>query len=166
MFSKIIALIMSIFSVISAPFAQLFSEAELKSELAKGNYESPFIVRPLEEITVNGISVEEYSVVTPEGALYENVAETLCNEIYKVCGTNIDISENADKAFIINEELNNNDSISLKVESGNIYITGSSKVGISRGIAAFADEVLLNADGSYDFKNGYEYTKTFTDYVT
>lgn len=54
MFTKIIAILMSVFSVISAPFAQLFSEPKLKSELAKGNYESPFIVRPLETITVNG----------------------------------------------------------------------------------------------------------------
>ena len=83
MFTKIIAILMSIFSVISAPFAQLFSEAELKSELAKGNYESPFIVRPLETITVNGEAVEGYCVIAPEGKIYENAAETLCNELYK-----------------------------------------------------------------------------------
>jgi len=47
-----------------------------------------------------------------------------------------------------------------------VYITGSANIGIARGIAAFADEVLLNADGSFDFTDGYEYTKTFTDFVT
>ena len=166
MFTKIIAILMSIFSVISAPFAQLFSEAELKSELAKGNYESPFIVRPLETITVNGEAVEGYCVIAPEGKIYENAAETLCNELYKACGIKIDTSENAEKAFVINETLTDSDSFNLKVENGNIYITGSSKVGISRGIAAFSDEVLLTADGSYDFKDGYEYTKTFVNYLT
>ena len=166
MFTKIIAIIMSVFSALSAPFAQLFSEPKLKSELAKGSYESPFIVRPLDEITVNGEAVEEYGIIVPDGALYEYAAETLCNEIYKSCGIKIKAVENAEKAFVINETLSENDSFSLKVENGNIYITGSSKVGISRGIAAFADEVLLTADGSYDFKDGYEYTKTFTDYVT
>ena len=166
MLSKIIALIMSVFSVISAPFAQLFSEAELKIELAKGNYESPYIVRPLEEITVNGAAVDEYCVAAPDGALYENAAETLCDELYKACGAKIDISENAEKAFIINETLSDNDSFSIRVENGNVYITGSSKVGISRGLAAFADEVLLSADGNYDFKDGYEYCKTFSEYVT
>ncbi|MBQ3498312.1 MAG: hypothetical protein IJA87_04195 [Clostridia bacterium] len=157
---------MSVFSVISAPFAQLFSEAELKIELAKGNYESPYIVRPLEEITVNGAAVDEYCVAAPDGALYENAAETLCDELYKACGAKIDISENAEKAFIINETLSDNDSFSIRVENGNVYITGSSKVGISRGLAAFADEVLLSADGNYDFKDGYEYCKTFSEYVT
>ena len=49
MFSRIIAVIMCIVSAISAPFSQLFSEIELKSELAKGNYESPYIVDPLTE---------------------------------------------------------------------------------------------------------------------
>lgn len=166
MFTKIIAIIMSIFSALSAPFAQLFSEPKLKSELAKGNYESPFIVRPLEAITVNDEAVDEYCIITPDGALYKNAAETLCNELYKACGMKIDISENAEKAFVISKTLNDNDSFSLKVENGNIYITGSSKVGISRGIAAFADEVLLKADGSYDFRDGYEYSKTFSDYVT
>ncbi len=167
MFSKIIALIMSVFSVISAPFAQLFSETELKIELAKGNYESPYIVRPLEQITVNGAAVDEYCVAAPDGALYENAAETLCDELYKACGTKISKKESTtEKAFIIDEALNDNDSFSLKVENGNVYITGSSKVGISRGIAAFADEVLLSADGSYDFKDGYKYSKTFSDYVT
>ena len=166
MFSKIIAIIMSVFSVISAPFAQLFSEAELKLELAKGNYESPFIVRPLEAITLNGVSVDEYGIIAPEGTLYENAAETLCDELYKACGVKITTDKNAEKALVINEALNDNDSFSLKVENGNVYITGSSKAGISRGIAAFAGEVLLTADGSYDFKDGYEYTKTFTDYVT
>ena len=170
MFTKIIAIIMSVFSALSAPFAQLFSEPKLKSELAKGSYESPyilrFIVRPLDEITVNGKAVEEYGIIVPDGALYENAADTLCDEIYKACGIKIKTAENAEKAFVINETLSENDSFSLKVENGNIYITGSSKVGISRGIAAFADEVLMTADGSYDFKDGYEYTKTFTDYVT
>ncbi len=166
MFTKIIAILMSVFSVISAPFAQLFSEPKLKSELAKGNYESPFIVRPLETITVNGEAVEGYCVIAPEGRIYENAAETLCNELYKACGIKIDTSENAEKAFVINETLTDSDSFNLKVENRNIYITGSSKVGISRGIAAFADEVLLTADGSYDFKDGYEYTKTFVNYLT
>ncbi len=167
MFSKIIALIMSVFSVISAPFAQFFSEAELKIELAKGNYESPYIVRPLERITVNGAAVDEYCVAAPDGALYENAAETLCDELYKACGTKISQKESTtEKAFIIDEALNDNNSFSLRVENGNVYIKGSSKVGISRGLAAFADEVLLSADGSYDFKDGYEYDKTFLNYVT
>ncbi len=167
MFSRIIAVIMSIISVFTAPFSQLFSEIELKSELSKGNYESPYIVRPLDEITVNGVSVDEYSVVTANGTLYSNAAQTLCDELYNACGKKIDTAEKADeKAFIINEALNDTDVFSLKVENGNVYITGSSKTGISRGITAFADEVLLNSQGSYDFKDGYEFNKTFSDYVT
>ncbi len=166
MFSRIIAIIMSIISVFTAPFSQLFSEIELKSELAKGNYESPYIVRPLDSITVNGVSVEEYCVVSPDGELYTNAAQTLCDEIYKICGKKTAATENIQKAFIIDSALNDTDSFSLKVENGNIYITGSSNAGISRGITAFADEVLLCSQGSYDFKDGYEYNKTFTDYVT
>lgn len=170
MFSRIISVIMCIVSVFAAPFSQLFSETQLKNELAKGNYESPYIVRPLEDITVNGVSVDEYSVVTPDCAnstLYCNAAQTLCNELYKACGKKIAIAENAaQKAFIINEALNDTDSFCLKVENGNIYITGSSGTGISRGITAFTNEVLLNSQDSYDFKDGYEFNKTFSDYVT
>lgn len=167
MLSRIIAVVMCIVTAFAAPFSQLFSEAELKRELAKGNYESPYIVRPLDGITVNGISVDEYSVVSAEGALYSNAAQTLCNEIYKACGKRITAAEKAErKAFIIEEALNDTDSFSLKVENGNVYIKGSRGAGISRGITAFADEVLIAAKDIYDFKDGYEFNKTFTDFVT
>ena len=166
MISKIIALLMSFISLFSVPFSQISSETKLKSELAKGNFESPYIIRPLDDITVNGISVDEYYIETSDGELYSNAAETLYNEIYKVCGKKIALSKNAEKAFIITENLNDSNTFSLKVENGNVYITGSEKAGISRGITAFADEVLLNAQGTYDFKDGYEFTKTFVDYVT
>ena len=158
---------MCIVSAFTAPFSQLSSEIKLKSELAKGNYESPYIVRPLDGITVNGVSLEEYTVTAPDGSLYSFAAQTLCDEIYKACGKKIEISEKpAANAFIINETLNDTNSFSLKVENGNVYITGSSYAGISRGITAFADEVLLCSHGVYDFKNGYEFSKTFSDYVT
>ncbi len=167
MFTKIIAAIMSVFTLLTTPFSQLFSRVELKSELTKGNYESPYIVRPLEGITVNGVSVDEYCVISPEGDLYDYAAQTLINELYKACGIKITTDKNdSEKAFIIDETLNDNDSFSLKVASGNVYISGSKETGISRGIAAFADEFLLNSQGTYEFKDGYEYKKTFSDYVT
>ncbi len=158
---------MSIVTLFTPLFSQISSETVLKNELKKGNYESPYIAKPLDEITVNGVSVDEYSVVTPDGEIYTNAAETLCDEIYDACGTKISVNGNADKkAFIINEALNDTDSFSLKVENGNVYITGGSNVGISRGITAFADEVLLVSEGSFDFTDGYEYSKTFSGYVT
>ena len=165
MISRIIALLMSLVSLFNVPFAQISAKTELKKELDKGFYESPYIVRPLEDITVNGISVEEYGVVIPDGDIYSNAAQTLCDEIYEACGKKLSASA-TEKAFVINEALNDTDAFSLKVENGKVYITGSSKVGISRGITAFADEVLLNAQGSYDFKEGYEFSKIFADYVT
>ena len=167
MFSRIVAMLMCIVSFFTAPFSQTFSKWELKTELRKGSYESPYIVRTLEDITVNGVSVDEYTAVAPDGKLYSNAAETLCNELYKLCGKEIATDKKADKkAFVIEEELNDSDVFSLKVENGKVYIKGSEGAGISRGITAFADEVLLNAQGTYDFKDGYEYTKTFSDYVT
>ncbi len=167
MFSHIIAFIMCIVSVFTAPFSQLFSELELKNELTKGNYESPYIVRPLNGITVNGVSLDEYSVIAPQGTLYSSAAQTLCDEFYKACGKKIAVAESAaQNAFIINAVLNDTDSFSLKVENGIVYITGSSGAGISRGITAFSDEVLLCSQGIFDFKDGYEFSKTFSDYVT
>ena len=167
MFSRIIAVIMTIVSFFTTPFSLISEEIGLKRELAKGNFESPYIVRPLEEITVNGVSIDEYSVVSLDGVLYSDAAETLCKELYKACGKQIDITEkDVEKAFIINESLNDTDSFSLKVENGKVYITGSSEVGISRGITAFADEVLLASEENFDFKDGYEFNKTFSDYVT
>lgn len=161
---------MCVVSVFTVPFSQLFSEFELKKELAKGSYESPYIVRLLDEITVNGVPVEEYSLVIPdceEDALYQNAAQTLCNELYKACGKRIAVVENAtEKAFVIEKTLADTDAFSLKVENGNVYIKGSKNAGISRGITAFADEVLLISQGSFDFKDGYEFNKTFSDYVT
>ncbi len=167
MFSRIIAVIMCIVSVFTFPISQIFSKTELKSELAKGNYESPYIVRPLEDITVNGVSVDEYSVVGAQGTLYSNAAQTLCDEIYEACGKKLATVENAEtKAFIIETALNDTDVFSLRVENGNVYITGSKNAGISRGITAFAHEVLQTAQGGYDFKDSYEFNKTFSDYVT
>ncbi|MBE6811265.1 MAG: hypothetical protein E7523_00100 [Ruminococcaceae bacterium] len=167
MFEKIIAIILSALSVLFAPFTQTYDAAELKIQLAKGNYESPYIVRPLADITINGVSVDEYRIVKADGTLFDNAVQTLGNEIYKACGQKMTVCKKAtDKAFIINEELLDTDTFSLKVENGKVYITGSANIGIARGIAAFADEVLLNADGSFDFTDGYEYTKTFTDFVT
>ena len=93
MYSRVIAIIMSIVSVFSSFATQVFSEVQLKNELAKGNYESPYIVRPLEEITVNGVSIEEYSVAFSDGAIYANAADTLIDELYKACGIKISKSE-------------------------------------------------------------------------
>ncbi len=167
MFSRIISALMVVISFLTAPFSQAFSKIELKNELAKGNYESPYIVRPFEEITVNGVSVDEYSVVAPDGILYENAAETLCDELYKACGVKLDVTDKADsKSFIINETINDTDSFNLNVEDDKVYITGSSTVGISRGITAFFDEVILQSQNTCDLKDGYEYSKTFSDYVT
>lgn len=167
MFSRILAFIMSVISFFTAPFSQAFTKMELKNELSEGSYESPYIVRHLDGITVNGVPVEEYGVVAPEGDLYSNAAGTLCDELYEACGKKPEISKNSDKkAFVIEKTLNDADCFTLKVENGNVYLTGSNSIGISRGITAFADEVLLSAEGAYDFKDGYEFSKAFTDYVT
>ena len=169
MVAKIIAIIMCMASFLPAEFTLFFSEMELKYELSQGNYESPYIVRPLEDVTVNGESVDGYVIVIPDdnNALYVNAAETLNKELHKACGKKLNVTENAgEKAFVINAQLNNSALFSINVENGNVYITGSSTVGISRGIAAFADEVLLNAQGSYDFTDGYVYNKVFADFVT
>lgn len=166
MLSRIIAVFMSIISVFTAMFSQVISGAEFKNEISKGNYESPYIVRPLEDVTVNGVSIDEYTVFAPDGALYENAADTLIDELYKACGKKIAETSATSKAFIINEDLNETADFSLEVKNGNVVITGSAVTGISRGITAFADEILLDAEGSFDFAEGYVYTKTFTDYVT
>ncbi len=167
MFSRIFAVIMCVISFFTTPFSLIGAKTDLKKELAKGSFESPYIVRPLSDITVNGVSVEEYSIITPDGALYANAAETLCDEIYKACGTKIaKTEESTEKSFIIDETLHDTDTFSLKVENGKVYIKGSKSAGISRGITAFADEVLLSAQGTFNLEDGYEFTKTFSDYVT
>ena len=166
MLSRIIAVLMSFISVFTGMFSQVISGAEFKNEISKGNYESPYIVRPLEDVTVNGVSIDEYTVFAPDGALYENAADTLIDELYKACGKKIAEASATSKAFVISEDLDEAAGFSLEVENGNVYITGSAETGISRGITAFADEILLDAEGSFDFTDGYVYTKTFTDYVT
>ena len=158
---------MCVVSVFTASFSQISAKTELKTELAKGSYESPYIVRPLNGITVNGVSLDEYSVVAPQGSLYSNAEQILCDVFYEACGQKITVAEdNAPKAFIIEAALNDTDSFRLRVKNGNIYISGSSGTGISRGITAFSEEVLLGSQGTYDFKDGYEFNKTFSDYVT
>ncbi len=170
MFSRLMAVFMCVLSVITAPYYNIASEIQLKQALSEGNFESPYIVRHLEEVTVNGVSVEEYSVVIPDTSdndLYVNAMNTLADEIHEVSGRDIGEPENvSDKKFIINENLNDNDLFRIKVENGNVYIEGSRGAGISRGISAFSDEVLLSAEGSFDFSDGYVYEKTFTDFVT
>ena len=167
MYSRIIALIMSVVSFFGVPFSQIFSGWEFKRELAEGYYESPYISRALDGITVNGVPIDEYGVVIPEGEIYYFAAQTLCDEIYKACGKKPDTAQKSfSKAFIISETLDEGNSFSLSVENGNVYITGSMKAGISRGITAFADEILLRSEGTYDFKDGYKFSKIFSDFVT
>ena len=165
MISKIIAFFMSFITALSPLVTNLGSELKLKSELAKGGYESPYIVRQLEDVTVNGVSVEEFTVEAPEGALYENAAETLSDELYKVSGKR-PAGNASGKAFVIEKALNDDAVFTLRVENGKVYIKGSAKAGVSRGITAFADEVLLAAEGSFDLADGYSYTKVFADFVT
>lgn len=165
MLETFMAIIMTIVSVLPAPVQLFFSETQLKYELSQGNYESPYIERQLDDITVNGVSIENYSVSAPEGEIYERAAETLTDELYKASGKTVASQETADKAFIFEEALSDTDSFTLRAENGNVYISGSVNTGISRGITAFKEEVLLNSDGTYDIKDGYTYTKTFTDYV-
>ncbi len=168
MFERIIAIILSALSVLFAPLTQTWDATELKIQLAQGFYESPYIVRPLEDITINGISIDEYRIVKADGgALFDNAVMTLGNEINKATGKTIALTKkDVDKAFVISENLHDTDLFTLKVANGKVIITGSANVGISRGIAAFADEVLLTASGTFDLADGYEYTKTFSDYVT
>lgn len=170
MFSRLMAVFMCVLSVITAPYYNIASEIELTRALSEGNFESPYIVRHLRDVTVNGVSVEEYSVVIPEvsdNTLYVNAMNTLTDEIREVSGKDMGKAENdSDKKFIISENLNDADLFRLKVENGNVYIEGSKAAGISRGISAFSDEVLLSAEGTFDFTDGYVYEKTFTDFVT
>lgn len=166
MIAKLIAIIMCLVSALPGPVPVFFSEMELKYELSQGNYESPYIVRPLTEITVNGTDIDEYVISAPEGDIYALAAEALNNELHKALGRSIHVEKRAERVFVIEEGLNADDTFTIKVKNGNIYITGSESIGISRGIAAFADEVLLKADGTYNFVDGYTYTRTFSDYVT
>lgn len=159
---------MLVVSFITAPFSQAFAKTELKNDLAKGNYESPYIVRPLNEITVNDVSVEEYVIsILDANDIYEYAAETLSDELYKACGIRLETTEKmTDNSFVIEDTLYPTDDFSIKVENGTVYLKGSVSAGISRGIVAFFDEVLLCAEESFNFKDGYEYNKEFTDYVT
>lgn len=170
MISKFMTVLMCIVSILPTPFALLFSEVELKYELSQGSFESPYIVRPLSDITINGVSIDEYVIYTPdtkEGSLYFNAAQTLNKEIHKATGKDIVITEQiTDKAFVINEALNTTEGFSIEVKEDTVYITGSTVIGISRGISAFYDEVLLNAEDTFDFTDGYEYNKIFSDFVT
>lgn len=170
MLEKIIAVIMCILSVIGAPFTQTADAVELKIDLAKGNYESPYIVRPLEDITVNGVSIDEYRMLAPDtdaDTLYANAVQTLSDAVYKACGKSIATSKKeVEKAVVIETDLFDTPEFTLKVENGKVYIKGSCPTGISRGITAFADEVLLSAQGSVNLTDGYVYNKTFSDYVT
>ncbi len=165
MLETFMAIIMTIVSVLPAPVQLFFSETQLKYELSQGNYESPYIERQLDDITVNGVSIENYSVSAPEGEIYERASETLTDELYKASGKTVASKELSGKVFIFEEALYDDDSFTLRAENGNVYICGSVNTGISRGITAFKEEVLLNSDGTYDIKDGYTYTKTFTDYV-
>ncbi len=171
-FSRITAAIMFIFSVIVSPFAELFSEAKLNTELAAGCYESPYIVRPLTDIRINGVSVDKYVIVTPdsaEGTLYGDAARTLSDGLYKVCAKRLKISEDAaSRALVIGETASGScaDEFRLTVSEGNLRITGGSNVGISRGIAAFVNEVLLCSEGVLELNDGYEFKKTYNSYTT
>lgn len=164
MFEKLVAIIMSVVSFFTAPFSQIFSGFELQSELSKGNYESPYIVRELEDITVNGISAENFSVSFADMPVYEIAAQTLADEIYESSGKRIKSSD--ESAFVISEKLYDEPLFTVEVKNGKVVVTGSAVTGISRGITAFFDDVVSESDERFDFIDGYIYEKTFTDFVT
>ena len=164
MFEKIIAIIMSVVSVFTAPFSQIFSGVELKNELSKGNYESPYISRPLEKITINGISIDEFSINAYDFPIYENAAQTFADEVYEMSGQKL--KSESDKFIYVAELLDSDPVFTLAVRGDSVSVMGSSSIGISRGITAFFDEVVANAQGSFNFEDGYIYTRTFTDFVT
>ncbi|MBR2868786.1 MAG: hypothetical protein IKB88_06965 [Clostridia bacterium] len=170
MIMRIISFIMSLFTIFTVTVSQFNIKSELKKELSKGNYESPYIVRPLDNITVNDVSVDDYSIIISDSEkndLFINAAETLRNEIYDSCGISISVEQKADnKTFVINSEFNESDIFTLKVENGNVYITGSDKIGISRGISDFFDEVVIKSNKKFNFSDGFKYSKTYSDYIT
>ena len=121
MIAKLIAIIMCLVSALPGPVPVFFSEMELKYELSQGNYESPYIVRPLTEITVNGTDIDEYVISAPEGDIYALAAQTLNNELHKALGRSIPVEKRAERVFVIEEGLNADDTFTLKVKNGNIY---------------------------------------------
>lgn len=171
-FFRFTVAVMFVVSTLFPQLGELYSKAKLKSELALGYYESHYIVSPLTDITINGISVDEYAIVTPdltEGTLFGDAVQTLSDGLHRACGKHLKISQdNAPKAFIIGEILDGAgaDEFRLAVSEGNITVTGGANVGISRGITAFINEVLMNSTGIFELNNGYEFIKTYTDYAT
>ena len=167
MFSKITAIFMCLITAFTSHVTMLFSGLDLKIQLSKGFYESPYIVRPLEDITVEGVSIDYFAVYASEDSLSTLAAMSLNDEIHDATGKGISVSStDSDKAFIINEKLNEGAVFNLSVKDGKVYITGGKEIGISRGIRAFFDEVVLSAEGVYNLENGFEYTKVFSDFVT
>ncbi len=143
-----------------------FPQMKLNNELKQGNYESPYIIRPIKAITVNSIDIAEYSVEVSDDTLCQNAADTLSAEIYKAYGKKTTVSNASDKIIKIQKTTDEEIPFSLEVKDGGIIITGNTKTGISRGIKAFFNEVLLKSEETFDFKDGYEYKKTFSDYIT
>lgn len=168
LFKGIIAILVCIAIIFGVAFALSFSELQYKNLISEGNYESPYISRPMEKITVNGVSIEELSVVvSSEDEVYTLASDTLCEELYTCCGKSLQSAkEDGKNTFVIEKKLYSEDKFTLTVKNGKVYIKGSESTGISRGITSFVNEVLLKSEGSFDFMDGYEYTKSFENYVT
>lgn len=173
--TRIIAVILSFFSLVSSLSGIITNKPspEPVPEVPKRAYESTYIVRPLTDITFNGVSIKDgFAIVTPDteaGTLYGDAALALQDGICDVSGIELGlINKSNSPAFVISDSLNSDapNEFSLTVNAYKITVTGGSDIGIARGIRAFADEVLYKAAGVYDFVSGYEYKKTFSDFTT
>lgn len=137
------------------------------------SFENPHIVRPLSDISVDGRSIcGKFVIVTPdtsEGTVYGDAAKALRDGIYKASGIRLKItSSGAVPAFVISEAPSGfaANAFSLTVSSDEVSIIGGSDAGISRGITAFINEVLFEAEGDFNLMKGYVFEKTYENYTT
>lgn len=114
----------------------------------------------LDGIEYGDVSLGTFGISVPEGdALCAKAAETLRREIFACSGIVLpqanEASESGHTVFITRSQEN---TFSFKANGGNIYISGSVRTGISRGIRTLLGLILSEAAGTLKVKDGDKYS--------
>ena len=89
----------------------------------------------LEGIEYNGVPIQDFSFSYPEGdKICETAIETLRARIFKLSGIYLDGNGDGTHKIVLST-VKDGTAFDFKAENGNIYLTGSERTGLSRGIS-------------------------------
>ncbi|MHC1696403.1 MAG: DHHW family protein [Eubacteriales bacterium] len=119
---------------------------------------------PIQDIQVNGNSIEDYVIVHPDIREYTAAAKTLHDIILEKTGFDLKTEVSSeydkyDKAIILADTgLTSNGLIKISVEGNSLYLRSTAVTGITGVMETFLETYIKKGTGAFNFPEGYIYT--------